>query len=118
MKTIICDIDGTIFKYVRNHHYDLVHTEAQLLPGVLDKFKAWEEKGCRIILLTGRRESVRDITENASPKILIGRVLISRKHHVFVFSGMYACVLSYTDTGWVTIMFCFLYGIPSKIFAT
>ena len=41
MKTIICDIDGTIFKYVRNHHYDLVHTEAQILPGVLDKFKAW-----------------------------------------------------------------------------
>ena len=34
MKTIICDIDGTIFKYVRNHHYDLVHTEAQILPGV------------------------------------------------------------------------------------
>lgn len=65
MKTIICDIDGTIFKYVRNHHYDLVHTEAEILPGVLDKFKAWEEKGCRIILLTGRRESVREITENA-----------------------------------------------------
>ena len=65
MKTIICDIDGTIFKYVKNGHYDLVTTDPEILPNVLTKFKQWEEKGCRIVLITGRRESVRQVTENA-----------------------------------------------------
>lgn len=65
MKTVICDIDGTIFKYVRNGHYDLIHTEPELLPGVVEKFKEWEVKGNRIVLITGRRESVREVTENA-----------------------------------------------------
>lgn len=63
MKTIICDIDGTLFKYSPNGHYDLVNVNPEMLPGVLDKFTEWEMKGCRIILITGRRESVRDITE-------------------------------------------------------
>ena len=64
MKTIICDIDGTIFKYSPNGHYDLVKKrDPQILPGVLEKFTEWEMAGCRIILITGRRESVREITE-------------------------------------------------------
>jgi len=65
MKTVICDIDGTIFNYVLNGHYDLVHNPPHLLDGVLDKFKEWEMKGCRIVLITGRRESVRQVTEDA-----------------------------------------------------
>ena len=65
MKTVICDIDGTIFKYVGNGHYGLVHNPPKILDGVLDKFREWEKKGCRIILITGRRESVREVTEDA-----------------------------------------------------
>jgi len=65
MKTIICDIDGTIFEYVKNGHHDVIHKEPVLLPGVAEKFKVWEFKGCRIILITGRRESVREATETA-----------------------------------------------------
>ena len=38
MKTVICDIDGTIFEYVKGGHYDLVYREAKLLPGVREKF--------------------------------------------------------------------------------
>ena len=43
MKTVICDIDGTIFNYVLNGHYDLVHNPPQLLNGVLDKDKTEDE---------------------------------------------------------------------------
>ena len=68
MKTVICDIDGTIFEYVKGGHYDLVHKEAKLLPGVKEKFREWEVKGGRSVLITGRRESVREDTENALRK--------------------------------------------------
>ena len=68
MKTIICDIDGTIFEYVKGGHYDLVYREPKLLPGVRKKFQEWEVKGCRIVLITGRRESVREVTERALRK--------------------------------------------------
>tara|TARA_B110000238_G_scaffold85209_1_gene93683 strand:- start:955 stop:1317 length:363 start_codon:yes stop_codon:yes gene_type:complete len=63
MKTIICDIDGTIFKYSSGGTADIVATKAEILPGVVDTFNRWEMKGCRIILITGRRENVREITE-------------------------------------------------------
>jgi len=65
MKTIICDIDGTIFKYSRNGTYDIVNKEPEVLSGAVDQFNAWEMSGCRIILITGRRESLREITEAA-----------------------------------------------------
>ena len=65
MKTVICDIDGTIFNYVAKGHFDLIHNPPKMLPGVLEKFRQWEAKGCRIVLITGRRESHRTVTENA-----------------------------------------------------
>ena len=46
----------------------MIHTEAKILPGVKEKFQAWEVKGCRIVLMTGRRESVREVTETALRK--------------------------------------------------
>ena len=63
MKTVICDIDGTIFKYNPRGHDAIANEDSELLPGVKEKFKEWENKGHRIIIMTGRRESVRDITE-------------------------------------------------------
>jgi len=63
MKTIICDIDGTIFKYSPNGHDAIANEEPELLPNVKERFKKWENAGHRIVLITGRRESVRDITE-------------------------------------------------------
>jgi FMN phosphatase YigB (HAD superfamily) len=62
-KTIICDIDGTLV-----HHYD-PHTvskptyEMELLEGTIEKLLEWERKGYNIILLTGRKESMRKVTE-------------------------------------------------------
>lgn len=61
-ETIICDIDGTIFPHcgdiTRQHLLDL-----KLLQGVKEKWLEWDRQGCHIILLTGRRESVRKETE-------------------------------------------------------
>ncbi|GAG69503.1 unnamed protein product [marine sediment metagenome] len=61
-RTIICDIDGIIFKYFGD--ISRVHlSKPVVLEGVRDKFKEWDIEGCHIILMTGRRESVRKETE-------------------------------------------------------
>jgi len=62
MKTIICDIDGTLFKYVGGTP-NIVNEPADPLPQVIEQMNKWELKGCRIILITGRRESLRKQTE-------------------------------------------------------
>lgn len=62
-KTIFCDIDGTIFihsslskmKLGEHHNYDI-------LPGVVEAFDEWNKNGYKIILTTGRTESLRDFT--------------------------------------------------------
>ena len=64
MKTIICDIDGTITKYMGGGHLAIRNQEHEVLPGVVEKFREWECAGYRIILITGRRESVRERTES------------------------------------------------------
>lgn len=65
--TIICDIDGTLVEHqgdiCKQHINDL-----NLLEGTLEKLKEWDRKGYRIILLTGRRESVRKFTEQQLSK--------------------------------------------------
>jgi FMN phosphatase YigB (HAD superfamily) len=60
--TIICDIDGTLI-----HHYGSLEgqllEEVKILPNVKEKLEEWDRKGYRIILITGRRESSRSVTE-------------------------------------------------------
>lgn len=61
-KTIIIDIDGTIL-----HHFGSlsgqIDNPAKILDGVKEAFDEWDRKGYRIILLTGRKESMRETTE-------------------------------------------------------
>ena len=60
--TIICDIDGVIFR----HKGDITKQHlgpAEVLTGVKEKLKQWDLEGCTIILITGRRESTRVATE-------------------------------------------------------
>ena len=64
MKTIICDIDGTLTEYMDGGHKAIMEQEHVACPGVVDKMRNWEANGHRIILITGRRESVRQRTEN------------------------------------------------------
>ena len=64
MKTIICDIDGTLLNYL---HHEIPEPgeikEHIALPGVVEKMRQWEVQGCRMILITGRRERERVRTE-------------------------------------------------------
>jgi hypothetical protein len=62
-KTIVCDIDGCIFKHQGNL-CKMITEESILLNGVKEKFDEWDKKAYRVILLTGRRESMRAITES------------------------------------------------------
>ena len=58
MKTIFCDIDGTLCV----HHEDIVRQhseELQLLPETIEVLKQWEKSGHRVILVTGRKKSHR-----------------------------------------------------------
>ena len=62
-KTIFCDVDGTLVK-----HYGPADTcrpdhKAELLPGTIEKLLEWDRKGYCIVLVTGRKESLRKQTE-------------------------------------------------------
>lgn len=63
-KTIFVDIDGTIFKQKKNLS-DVFEEDLELLPGVKEAFDAWNWKGYRIVITTGRKESTRDSTEKS-----------------------------------------------------
>ena len=61
-KTIICDIDGTILKHLHRFS-DIIETKPKLLPGVIDKINQWDSQGHKIIFMTARKESAREMTE-------------------------------------------------------
>ena len=60
-KTIFCDIDGSILKHAHVAS-DVITGTPVLLEGVAAKFNQWDSQGHRIILVTARKESMRDIT--------------------------------------------------------
>lgn len=62
-KTIICDIDGTLIKHSKPSVNAALNHYSYILSGTLDKLDEWERKGYNIILLTGRKESMRKKTE-------------------------------------------------------
>lgn len=66
-KTIFCDIDGTLVEHtgdiIRNYS-----TQVNVLPNVLENIKQWDKLNYRIILTTGRQESIRKATEEALEK--------------------------------------------------
>ena len=60
-KTIICDIDGVLLEHLNKGLS--TQTKAKPLEGTLNKINEWDVKGYNIILITGRRESLRVKTE-------------------------------------------------------
>lgn len=68
-KTILLDIDGTLIEHVAPGAPDYYERTSKLLPGVIKKFQEWDAKGYNIILITGRRESSREFTENQLIKL-------------------------------------------------
>jgi len=61
-KTIFIDIDGTILKH-RGNLSNIYSEEPEILPGVLDKINMWNANGHKIILTTGRPESMKKLTK-------------------------------------------------------
>lgn len=61
-KTIFCDIDGTLVKHMHTIS-DALSTEPVILPEVRNKINQWDSQGHKIILVTARKESTREITE-------------------------------------------------------
>lgn len=63
-KTIFLDIDGTLVKHKPLCENTLPNSKLEILDGTLEKLTEWDLKGYRIILTTGRKESLRMATEN------------------------------------------------------
>ena len=65
--TIFLDIDGSLV----NHNGTLTDQmgDLVLLPGVKEKFEEWDKKGYKIILTTGRKESMRELTVKQLQKL-------------------------------------------------
>lgn len=62
VKTVFCDIDGTLIKQVP---FELLNqNEAEVLPGVIDKLNEWNQLGYCIVLTTARPEWLRTLTVN------------------------------------------------------
>ena len=62
-KTIFCDIDGTLVTHAKPTIAQLPTHKLNLLEGTLEKLLEWDKLGYNIILTTGRKESLRKITE-------------------------------------------------------
>ncbi len=62
-KTILCDIDGTLVKHEIPTKKTSPNKQLELLPGTVEKLSEWDAKGYNVILITGRRESMRKATE-------------------------------------------------------
>ena len=60
--TIFCDIDGTLVTH--NKPTEQFSNKLELLDGTLEKILEWDKLGYTIILTTGRKESLRQVTEN------------------------------------------------------
>ena len=61
--TIFCDIDGTLVKHFAPCYSAKPTYKMELLPGTLKKLEEWDIKGYTLILTTGRKESMRKVTE-------------------------------------------------------
>lgn len=62
-KTIFCDIDGTLVEHSAPDISSKLDYKLKVLKGTIDKFLEWDRKGYKIILTTGRKESLRAATE-------------------------------------------------------
>jgi phosphoglycolate phosphatase-like HAD superfamily hydrolase len=63
-KTVICDIDGTLVEHFPPWITSSSKHEMKLLPGVIETLSSWDRLGYIIVLITGRKECLREVTEN------------------------------------------------------
>ena len=60
IKTIFCDIDGTLLRQVDFN--ELNEYDFEVLPGALEKFREWIAAGHHIVITTARPDSLRGMT--------------------------------------------------------
>jgi len=60
VKTIFCDIDGTLLRQVDFN--DLNENNFEVLPGAAEKFREWITAGHHIVITTARPDSLRGVT--------------------------------------------------------
>ena len=60
--TIFCDIDGTLIKHRTLSDIQSGNLKSEIIHGTIEKLLEWDQKGYRIILTTGRKESLRNVT--------------------------------------------------------
>ena len=63
-KTIFCDIDGTLWNHVGAVSKQAAVESHYVLPNTLEAIDTWDKLGYKIILTTGRKESMRKVTES------------------------------------------------------
>ena len=68
-KTIFCDIDGTLWKHEGFVSEQIKCENYKLLPNTLNAINTWDKLGYKIILTTGRKESLRNKTEKELEKL-------------------------------------------------
>lgn len=61
-RTILSDIDGTLLKHQGNIQ-NIIANQPEVLDGVLDNIQNWQLQDYKIILTTGRPESLRNLTQ-------------------------------------------------------
>jgi hypothetical protein len=60
--TIFCDLDGTIWEQGDPTEISKPGYQPKIIYGTIDKIREWDSKGYKIILTTGRKESLREVT--------------------------------------------------------
>lgn len=68
-KSIFCDIDGTLWNHVGDVHQQSICKEHKLLNNTIESINLWDKLGYKIILTTGRKESLRNKTEKELEKL-------------------------------------------------
>jgi hydroxymethylpyrimidine pyrophosphatase-like HAD family hydrolase len=61
MKTVFCDIDGTLIEHFGSHYTQITKSPV-ILDKTIETIRTWDQKSYNIILTTGRRESARKVT--------------------------------------------------------
>ena len=60
--TIFCDLDGTLWEQGDPTEIAKPGYQPKIIHGTVGKIREWDSKGYKIILTTGRKESLRDVT--------------------------------------------------------
>ncbi|MAF24437.1 hypothetical protein CL634_02525 [bacterium] len=67
-KTIFLDIDGTLLKHTGSLTSIFFDNDPETLDGAIEKINEWEARGYNIILTTGRKECMRELTRQQLSK--------------------------------------------------